>query len=79
VEYRPVADLPKVIDQPSIFKAEFAGEKAEFDDLCNACTKIVRSLWNEIVKSLTKLSPQHIKPRAKKTDADKNSHAKKSI
>jgi len=62
VEHRPLSDAQPPDDKKKPdFVGLYMGERVEFQDLCTPCQEIVGGHWRQIVKSLTKSSPQRPK------------------
>jgi len=43
-------------DAPPAFVASYRGKKVVFEDLCEACYRIIDGHWKEINKQLVKMS-----------------------
>jgi hypothetical protein len=61
VEHRTVNPTDKPEKEEPILDATFLGQRVVYKDLCSACTDIVTTRLAEVIRNLTKASPQREK------------------
>ena len=72
VEHRTVNPTEKGPEKEEpILDATFLGQRVVYKDLCGACTDIVTTRLAEVIRNLTKASPQREKKKGKAVPAEK--------